>query len=375
MSLPREIPLRFHWRLLQGGEIEGKTRVRAAASRETGRPDLEAQVEFCRLAETFGIRGMLVDVGAAKPDPIVLSTAIGLATNEIELIIAYRSGLIMPTTFVQQLNTLSAMIGGRIILNIVAGHSPLEQRFYGDLLDSDTRYARTDEFLAICRAFWEEKGPVNFEGAHFKIENGLLNSQYVSPHRKFPEIFVAGGSANAQKLALSQGTLWMQMADAPEVLAPKISPMLAAGKSVGLRMSVMARSTRKEAIDAAYGLVENLDPAQRERDKERALVRESDSVTIRANYEESSQSEWPMPWLFTGPVRTHGPAAVTLVGSPDDIADALMQYRQIGVSQFILSGWPKRESMIFFGEEILPRVQAKERKLSCAVPKMALSAG
>ena len=58
-----------------------------------------------------------------------------------------------PVTFVQQLNTLSNLIGGRFALNIVAGHSPEEQRSYGDFLDHDRRYDRTDEFLAVCRAF------------------------------------------------------------------------------------------------------------------------------------------------------------------------------------------------------------------------------
>src|SRR4029077_6861701 len=162
--------LTFHWRLLQGGETANMTRAGEGMRRETGLPDLGRQLEFCRRAELCGITGLLTDIGATKPDPILLSAALGMATEKIEFIVAYRSGLIPPTTFVQQLNTLSSLIQGRFSLNIVAGHSPLEQRYYGDFLSHDERYPRTEEFLAICHAFWRSDEPVNFQGKNYQIE-------------------------------------------------------------------------------------------------------------------------------------------------------------------------------------------------------------
>ena len=51
-----------------------------------------------------------------------------------------------------------------------------------------------------------------------------------------------------------------------------------------------------------------------------------------------------------------------MVGCPEVIADAFLAYRKIGVTQFILSGWPKRDSMIYFGKEILPRIRARESR-------------
>ena len=145
----------FHWRLVQGGEEGAQSRALSARRGATGLPDLARQIEFCKKAEEVGIDGLLVDIGAVKPDPVVLSTALGVATEKIRFIIAVRSGNTVPTTFVQQINTLSGLIGGdRILLNVVAGHSPAEQRYYGDFLDHDARYDRTEEFLAICRGLW-----------------------------------------------------------------------------------------------------------------------------------------------------------------------------------------------------------------------------
>ena len=143
--------LRFHWRLPTGGERAPASRAQLTSAPESGLPDLAAQVPFSQAAEALGIDSLLIDFGWSKPDPILLATALGLATSKVRFIIAHRSGLMGPVTFVQQLNTLSALIGDRFSLNIVAGHSPDEQRGYGDFLSHDDRYARTDEYLHVCR--------------------------------------------------------------------------------------------------------------------------------------------------------------------------------------------------------------------------------
>jgi len=49
---------------------------------------VQPQIEFCRLAEECGMDGLLVDIGAAKPDPVVLSAVLGVATEKINFIIA-----------------------------------------------------------------------------------------------------------------------------------------------------------------------------------------------------------------------------------------------------------------------------------------------
>jgi alkanesulfonate monooxygenase len=362
-ELERNRFLRFHWRLLQGGEIRGvTTRATGASQRATGLPDLEHQIEFCRQAEESGITGLLTDIGAAKPDPILLAAALGLATERIEFIVAYRSGLTSPTTFVQQLNTLSTLVNGRLSLNIVAGHSPVEQRFYGDYLSHRERYARTEEFLTICRAFWQNDGPVNFSGNYYRIEGGKLNTPFSSPHRSYPELFIAGGSDDARNLAISQGTLWMRLADTPENLKVSVAPVLAAEKEVGLRMSIIARASREEALQAAYRLVAGLNPSVRDGEEEKRFMLKSDSVSICETYA-LAENEWLNPWLWTGAVRTHGAPAVALVGSYEEVAQALIDYARVGVTQFILSGWPKLDEMILFGKEVLPCVRKLEAAL------------
>jgi alkanesulfonate monooxygenase len=353
-------PLRFHWRMLLGSETSGVPRGTQNRLVEIGLPDLNAQAAFCRRALASGIDSLLVDFGYAKADPILLSSALGMLVDDINFIVAYRSGVMSPVTFVQQLNTLSALIAGRFSLNIVAGHSPDEQRAYGDFLDHDRRYERTDEFLAVCHAFWRGERDINFSGEHYRIEKANLNTPFVSDRRRHPEIYIAGNSEPARRLAVSRGTCWMRLGDTAENVGLAAAAVLDHGIEVGLRMSMIARPTREEAVAAAHALVDGLGPGESERKVEGGFIRRSDSVSMNDLYQRARE-EWLAPTLWAGAVRTHGAAAIALVGSPEAVATAILEYKRAGVSQFIFSGWPKVESMEFFGREILPIIRRMER--------------
>lgn len=352
------MPLRFHWRLLLAGEASGLTRERMYKQVETSLPDLDAQLDFCRHAENSGIDSLLTDFGFSKPDSVVLTTALGMATEKIKFIVAYRSGLMCPTIFVQQLNTLSALINGRFSLNIVAGHSPEEQRYYGDFLSHDERYARTEEFLSICHALWKRNRDVTFTGKYYQVENARLNIPFISSDRTFPEIFIGGSSPPAEKLALNHGTCWMRIAEAPAKVREQIQPALTAGVEVGMRMAIIARPSREEAVRAAYSLVKSLNIESVDTQKESEFVKKSDSASIKATF--GLETEWLTPYLWTGAVRHIGGPAIALVGSPEEIASAIMEYREVGITQFIFSGWPKLDEMIYFGQEVLPLIRKKE---------------
>lgn len=352
-------PLRIHWRLPQGGEGKGITRSAQARFGETGLPDLDNQIAFCREAESCGIDSLLVDFGWLKPDAIILSTALGLATSRIRFIIAYRSGLMSPTAFVQQLNTLSSMIDGRFSLNVVAGYSPEEQRAYGDFLAHDERYARTAEFLAVCNEYWRAGG-VDFGGRYYRIEGGRLLTPFVSSDgARAPELLIAGGSEQARDLAVRQGTCWMMFAQTPDQIRAMAGPVLEAGKSIGIRAAIVVRPTREEALAAARQIVARSDSDAVSRTGERRFIAASDSVSMNRAYN-AAESEWLTPYLWTGAVRVFGSSSLVLIGSPEEIADALFEYRDAGVTQFILSGWPKLEEMRNFGREVLPILRRRE---------------
>jgi alkanesulfonate monooxygenase len=353
--------LKFHWMLPKGGEVSldaqqsprEAARYRIESMQSTSpavRPDLAGWTHFARHAEDAGIDSVLISFSRYEPDPFLVACALGQAAPKLKFIIAYRSGLMQPTTFVQQMNTVSALVQGRVSFNIVAGSSSEEQRGYGDYLSHDERYARAEEFLAVCNAFWQANGEVNFEGKYYRVEQAKLATPFVAPDKKSPEIFVSGHSEQSERLASSQGTCWLRVAESPSKLEPIVARTRERGTGVCLRCCLLCRHTRAEAIEAAQSLL----PADA---AESTTTLKDDSQMYREGNELKSDAFWPEPWLWTGLVPHYGPVWTTMIGTPDELASAFLEYKRIGVTEFIISGWPEVDTVDLFGREILPRIK------------------
>ncbi len=354
--------LRFHWMFPKGGEVGMKTAQETSrvATTKTGSaaalPDMEGWVRFARCAEEAGIESTLLSFSRYEPDTIFVACAVGQATKKLKFIVAYRLGLMQPATFVQQINTLSGVIGGRVSLNIVAGSSMLEQRGYGDFLEHDERYARAEEFLGVCRSFWSNNGEVSFSGRYCRIERGKIFTPFQAPDRAMPEIYVSGHSEQAQHLALTQGSCWVRLIDTPEKLQPLVAPFREKGVEVCLRLCVVCRPTREEALAAAAALL----PSEEIERQERRILSSSDSKTLKDALAAADDVGWMNRHLWAGLVPYYGSSAITLVGSPQDLAETFLEYKQIGVTQFIIAGWPKLDEMMIFGREVIPLVRKAE---------------
>ncbi|NQZ06638.1 MAG: LLM class flavin-dependent oxidoreductase [Algicola sp.] len=349
--------LKIHWRLSQGGEGKERTRASMVAQLCSAQPDLTNQVAFARQAERLGFDSLLVDFGLNKPDSTLLAMAIGVQTETIKFIIACRSGVMSPTYFVQQLNTLSHFIAGRFSLNVVAGHSPKEHQAYGDFMDHDQRYARTTEYLTICQQLWQDPmQSVNFSGEQYQINEASVQTVFDGGRKQGPECFIAGSSKQALQLAKSNGDTWISLAQLPDVMKADVAQMSAAGLAVGIRLSVICRETTEQARAAADALVAQTTAATVENN----FVRNSDSFGIKQAMQKAEQAEspWLSECLYNGAVKSHGAPAIALVGDPQQIADAIREYQAIGVSQFIFSGWPQYEEMTIFGQQVLPLLSA-----------------
>jgi alkanesulfonate monooxygenase len=411
--------LRFHWMLPKGGEVKldgrqspleaARYRIQSMSTASPApKPDLAGWTHFARHAEGAGIEQVLISFSRYEPDPFLVACALGQAVEKLKFIIAYRSGLMQPTTFVQQMNTAAALVQGRVAFNIVAGSSSEEQHGYGDFLSHDERYARAEEFLAVCNAFWRGDEEVNFDGKHYRVEHGKIATPFVAngrssrassdlaavrpamnggsleapfmtagslgapfmnegslgtplvaTERSGPEIYVSGHSPRSEELAYSQGTCWLRVAEAPEKLAPIVARARERGIGVCLRLCLVCRPTRDEAIAVAESLL----PADL---AESTTTLKDDSHMYREGKTVKSDGHWLTDSLWTGLVPHYGPVWTTLLGTPREIADALLEYERIGVTEFIISGWPELDTVDTFGREVLPLVNRNRRENSVA---------
>jgi alkanesulfonate monooxygenase len=348
--------LRFHWSLSQVGD---QFRRSQATEKHAGVISIAEQIRACRCAEEAEIDSMLMAIGFGRPDPMILSVTIGQQTEKIRFMVACRSGLTSPVFFVQQINTLSTLVQGRVHVNMVCGHTPRELGYYGDFLSHDERYDRTDEFLQICQAFWSNQGEVNFTGKYYRIEKGRIETPFLSKVAARPTIYLGGNSEMARRLAIKYADCLWRFPDRPEQLNAEIGPVLEAGKRAGLLVSLIARPTRLEALEAAATLIASFGPPAHKVQED--FASRSDSIGFRSAYAMSQREElWLTHCLWTGAVPYLGAPAVALVGSFDEVADCFLEYGDCGISEFLLMGWPDVQEMKYFRDGVLPLVRRRE---------------
>jgi alkanesulfonate monooxygenase len=61
---------------------------------------------------------------------------------------------------------------------------------------------------------------------------------------------------------------------------------------------------------------------------------------------------YPNLWAGVGLVR--GGAGTALVGSHEEVADRIEEYAELGIEEFVFSGYPHLEEAYWFGEGVLP---------------------
>lgn len=345
--------LRFHWgSALDSGEKKSTQQYRSNVL------DLEGAIDFAREADRLGVESLLMAQSYSLPDPLPLIGAMVRETRDVRFILAYRPGLLSPTLFTQIVNTVSWMSKGRIALNLVAGISPVEQAYYGDFLAHDDRYDRAEEFLDILNRLWRGDAPLTYEGAHYRLKDAQLGLGLHEDTR--PEIYVSGASAPARRMALTYGDCWFRYGDTPEEIAGVTGPFLEKGCQVGLRMQVLARETREEALAELAEVMRDTDENHREFVARFVAAADSHAVKNSFRLAEESKNGWLSPMIWSGAVAYRGGPALCLVGSYAEVAAYLLEYKAAGVGQFIFSGWPARDEMRHFYTRVVPLVRELE---------------
>jgi len=107
--------------------------------------------DFSRVHEEAGFDKVLVGYTSTAAEGFVVSSYAAAHTERLAFLIAHRPGFVAPTLAARKAATLDQFTGGRVALHIITGGSDADQAKDGDWLDHDTRYRRTDEYLAVMR--------------------------------------------------------------------------------------------------------------------------------------------------------------------------------------------------------------------------------
>ena len=353
--------LRFHWFLpTNGGDsrniVGGGHGVAAEpASRLASVPYLG---QIARSAEQLGFEAALTPTGAWCEDAWITTAMINSLSERLKFLVAFRPGLTAPYLAAQMAGSFQNLSGGRLALNVVTGGEDAEQQMFGDFLDKKERYARAGEFLEIVRRLWTGE-TVNFDGTYLSVRDAVLQ-KIPNP---LPQIYFGGSSPEGIAVAAEYADVYLTWGEPPAAVAEKIARVrdaaARAGRELtfGIRLHTIARDTSAAAWAEADRLLEGIAPEDIARIQ--AGLRKSASegqqrMLALNNGSKDGLEIYPNLWAGVGLVR--GGAGTAMVGSYTEIADLIEAYHEVGIEEFVLSGYPHLEEAYWFGEGVLPEL-------------------
>ncbi|CAN5182285.1 LLM class flavin-dependent oxidoreductase [soil metagenome] len=353
---------KFHWYLPTHGDTtaiadnRGSSAVRAQSHLQ---PTLENLTALGRAAEDLGFEAVLTPTGSHCEDSWIATAALAQHTQRLKYLVAFRPGVLSPTLAAQQVSTYQRFTGNRLALNIVTGGDDDEMRRYGDRIDKAARYRRTGEFLSVVRGMWSTP-EFTYRGEFYSVDNATT----AYPLDQVPTIYFGGSSPEAIEVAAEHADVYLTWTEPPEQVAEKIARVRAAadrrGRTLrfGIRLHTVARPTREQAWQQASALIAGLSPDQVREAHERYLSSVSEGqrrmAALTTGELVDARSLEVYPGLWAGPSLLRDGAGTAAVGSYEDVAALFEEYRSLGVTEFILSGYPQADEIRHVGSGVLP---------------------
>jgi alkanesulfonate monooxygenase len=334
------------------------------SSTGTREPNLQYISQIARASEEGGFQTLLLPVGTFCLDGWVATSFIAGQTSTLRFLVALRPGFVSPTVAARQASTFDYLSGGRLSINIVTGGSPQEQARDGDFLEHDVRYRRTREYIRLTKRYFTEAN-VNHEGEFYRVEGANIFPRPVqNPH---PPFFIAGESEPGKEVIADEAQVYMTWGGPVEDLRQKLedvrSRVTARGRTIGYSISfqVILGDTEDEAWAKAAEMRSRMSENAINRQKEH--FRTMDSVgqrRLQGYVESSANNDFRLgPNLWAGLTQVLGGNSISLVGTPDQVADRLVEYIGLGYNHVLLRGFPHLEVIQQLGRDVLPRVRAK----------------
>jgi alkanesulfonate monooxygenase len=314
--------------------------------------------QIAQAADDLGYYGVLLPTGRSCEDSWVVASALAPFTEQLRFLVAVRPGLQSPAVAARMTATLDRLSQGRLLINVVTGGDPVENKGDGIFLAHNERYAVTHEFLQVYSALLAGE-TVNFKGRHIQIEDGRLLFPPVQQPR--PPLYFGGSSEAGIAVAAETADKYLTWGEPPAQVAEKVeaAAVVAAARgrkfTFGIRLHVIVRETAAEAWAAADALIDHLDDATIQ--SAQAIFARMDSVgqkrmsVLHGGRRDKLEVS---PNLWAGVVLVRGGAGTALVGDPEAMAERMKEYMALGIDTFIMSGYPHLEEAYRFAELVLP---------------------
>lgn len=319
-------------------------------------------VRECAIAhEQAGFDRVLIGQTATWPDGLAAAGHIAAVTTRLKFMVAHRPGFVAPTMAARMFATLDQLSGGRAGVHIITGASDIETQADGDFLTKEQRYRRSREYVDILRDMWTSEAPIDHDSDTYRFNGGFAAVKPVQP--AIP-IFWGGGSDLAIELGTQVADVYALGPDTLERTAAMVRRIKAAaalhGRNPGISMSmrVVVGDTEKAAWEKADHVLQtvvdyqtrigNIGRDKGPNDPGKTFARKMTELGARTD-----ERLWTSITQATEG-RVH---ATGLVGTAQQVADALMTYYDVGVDRFLLNGFFTLDDVALFGKELIPLIR------------------
>jgi alkanesulfonate monooxygenase len=320
--------------------------------------DRDYVCRFAQAHEASGFDAVLVGYTSSSAEGFQIAQYAAAHTDHLKFLVAHRPGFVTPTLAARTAATFDNLTDGRLWLHIISGGADAEQQRDGDWIGHDERYERTDEYLAIMRRLWTSTKPFDFAGRFYNVRKAF--SEVRSAQQPHVPIYFGGASDAAVRVGAKHCDVYALFGEPRAATRAMMERIRAEAAQYDRqpRFNISFRpiiaATEAAAWDKARGILAQLEqspqklPVAMEAEFSRRLLQLADESEI---YDER---------LWMGLVKVSGASGNTtaLVGTPEQVAQAIVSYYDLGVRGVLIRGFDPFTDAEEFGKELIPCIRA-----------------
>ncbi|OON82564.1 LLM class flavin-dependent oxidoreductase [Streptomyces tsukubensis] len=326
-------------------------------------------VRFARAHEDAGFDRVLIGYSSTRPDGLQVAAHVAARTERLGLLVAHRPGFIAPTLAARTFATLDHFTEGRVAVHTISGGNDTEQRRDGDYLTKEERYDRTDEYLTVLRRAWSSAEPFSHEGRHYRFEE--YGGQVLPFKESGIPLYFGGSSEAAYRVGGKHAdtfALWGEpLAETAEQIASVRAAAANAGRATPPGISVSFRPvlapTEELAWERAHRILDTIKTGAGRPFFDQAKHHDGDGSPQNAGSRRLLAAAAKQDlhdralWTPTASATGAGGNTTALVGTPETVARALLDYIDIGVTTILIRGFDPLDDAIDYGRYLLPLVR------------------